>query len=500
MEETTKKKSSEFDFSVFWHNFTRTLPRLFWIPLLLCLAAGGFQYYRASRSYSPVYETIGVYRVSASGTGTMDINTYRYYLDANAAAKLAASYPYVMSSDKGKQVLREQYNTASLPSNISCRSEATLLIFSSRASTAKASYEGLEMAAAVFPQAGNDIHLGAFTLEAFDPPEYPSRPNNAPNYVSPAIKWSLMGLALGLAIVAVFAYFRKTVHNSEDLRELLNVPCLGLLPQVRFKARSKGNNAVLLTNAKLDEGFVEAIRAVRFQLRKELEGRETKVIMVTSTSPAEGKSTVSSNLALALAEQGSRVILVDCDLRKQGLKDLFDIPQETRGLVELIAAQDNNWKDALVQVEGSSLRLLSGDKVAEQPQNFLSSPRLQTIINGLREEADYVIVDTPPSGLLSDAASLSEWADGVIYVVRQDYVAKSAVPNSAYALNGMDVRFIGCVLNQTARTTSSTGYGYSGRKGSGYGYGYGYGYAYGNGYTRRKYGSKDGESTGNYQK
>ena len=115
-------------------------------------------------------------------------------------------------------------------------------------------------------------------------------------------------------------------------------------------------------------------------------------------------------------------------------------------------------------------------------------------------EADYVIVDTPPSGLLSDAASLSEWADGVIYVVRQDYVAKSAVLNSAYALNGMEVRFIGCVLNQTARTTSSSGYGYSSHKGSGYGYGYGYGYAYGNGYSRRKYGSKDGESTGNYQK
>ena len=471
---SSQKKPSEFNFSVFWHNFLRTLPRLIWIPLLLCVLAGGYRYYRSVRSYSPVYETFAVYRVSASRSGSIDLNSYRYYLDANAASKIAASYPYVMSADQSKALLKEKYGAASLPATVSCRSESTMLILTAKASTAQRAYDGLHMAAEVVPEAGVGI-LGTFSLEVFDEAAFPVSPNNPPNFVSQAVKWALIGLAAGLALIALVSLFRKTVHNSEDLRELLSVPCLGLLPEVRFKARTKANRSVLLTNPKLDESYIEAMRSVRFQLNKELEHQRAKIIMVTSTIPGEGKSTISANLALALAEQGSRVTLVDCDLRKQSLKELFGIQESTRGLVELIAQQSSDLEDALTPVEGSTLRLLSGDKVAEQPQNFLASPRLQSLMNALRRYSDYIIVDTPPSGLLSDAAALSQWVDGLIYVVRQDYVARSAVLDSAGMLNSMEVRFLGCVLNQAIRSTSASGYGYYGRKGYGYGYGYGYG-------------------------
>ena len=483
----SQKKSSEFNFSIFLHNFFRTLPHLIWIPLLLCLLAGAYRYYRAARSYSPVYEVTAVYRVSASQSGNIDLNSYRYYLDTNAAEKIAASYPYVMSADYSKTLLHDKYGTSSLPASVTCRSEATMLILTSRAATAQRAYDGLHMAAEVFPEAGVSI-LGNFYLEVFDESAIPTAPSNKPDFLGPALKWALVGLAVGLGLIALVALFRKTVHNSEDLRDLLNVPCLGLLPLVRFKARTKANRTVLLTNPKLDESYIEAIRAVRFQLRKELEHQKAKIIMVTSTVPGEGKTTLSANLALALAEQSSRVTLVDCDLRKQSLKDLLGVTVPTRGLVELIAQHDSDLESALTLVEGTSLRLLSGDKVAEQPQNFLSSPRLQNIMNALRQYSDYVIVDTPPSGLLSDAASLSQWADGVIYVVRQDYAGQAAVLNSASTLNEMEVRFIGCVLNQVARSTSSSGYGY-GRYGKGYGsgynYGYGYGYGYGKGYGKK---------------
>lgn len=482
----TQKKNSDFNFSVFWHNFLRLLPRMLWIPLILCAAAGAYRYYRIVRSYSPVYETFAVYRVSSKRTGTFDLNSFGYYMDSSAASKIAATYPYVMNADLSKALLKENFNVTRLPSNVSCRAEATMIILTSRASSPQAAFDGLHMAAKVFPEAGTSI-IGTFSLEVFDEAVMPTAPVNSLNYLSSTIRWALVGLAAGLAVIAFFAWFRKTVHNSEDLRELLNVPCLGLLPQVRFKARTKADHTVLLTNPKLDESYIEAIRAIRFQLQKELEHQNAKTIMVASTVPGEGKSTLSANLALSLADHGSRVTLVDCDLRKQSLKDLFGIKEPTRGLVELIAEQDTNLEAALTPVAGSSLLLLSGDKIAEQPQNFLSSPRLQSIMNALRRHSDYIIVDTPPSGLLSDAASLSQWVDGTIYVVRQDYVSRSAVLNSAASLSGMEIRFIGCVLNQTSRSTSSSGYGYSSRRGSGYGYSYGYGYGYGYG---KHYGSK----------
>ena len=477
------KSRPGFDFSVFWHNFWRTFPHLFWIPLLLFILAAGYRYYTVRRSYSPVYETFAVYRVKANQSSSIDLSSHGYYVDSSAASKLAVSYPYVMSSDQCRSLMQERYGRTTLPSTVSCRAEATMLIMTSRGSSPQAADDGLHMAAEVFPEAGKQI-LGNFMLEVFDEAPIPDKPTNPPSFVSGAVRQGLLGLVAGLAIIAFFSLLRKTVHNSEDLRELLNVPCLGLLPEVHFKARSKLNRTVLMTNPHLSESYIEAVRSVRFQLLKELEHQRAKVIMVSSTIPGEGKSTISANLALALAEQGHRVTLVDCDLRRQNLKDLFGIKEPTRGLVELIAEQDNDLESALIPIEGYSLQLLSGDKVAQQPQNFLASPRLQSIINSLRQYADYVIVDTPPSGLLSDAASLSQWADGVVYVIRQDYVTRSAVLDSAGMLSGMDIRFIGCVLNQAVRSTSASGYGYSGKKGYGYGYGYGYGKHYGK--TREK--------------
>ena len=149
-----QKKSSEFNFSVFWHNFVRTLPRMLWIPIIFCLLAAGYRYYRVRRAYSPVYQTFAVYRVSADRQGSIDLNTHGYYLDANAATKLAATYPYVMSSDQCKALLQEKYGTRYLPSTVTCKSEATMLILTSRGSTPQRAYDGLQMAAEVFPEAG----------------------------------------------------------------------------------------------------------------------------------------------------------------------------------------------------------------------------------------------------------------------------------------------------------------------------------------------------------
>ena len=159
-----------------------------------------------------------------------------------------------------------------------------------------------------------------------------------------------------MAVIFALAYFRKTVHNTEDLHELLSTPSLGVLPKVRFKARTKQNKKILLTNAQLEESYVEAMRGVSFQLRKELETQPAKVIMVTSTSPSEGKSTVSANLALMLSSEGARVVLVDCDLRKQTLKDLFGVTEPSVGLVDLIK-NGGSVDKALLSVEGSRLKL-----------------------------------------------------------------------------------------------------------------------------------------------
>ena len=259
-----KQKNKDFDFSVFWHNFTRTFPRMIWIPLFLCLGLGAWRYYWSVRSYVPMYELTAVYRVSAGQTGNIDIGSnFGFYIDANTASGLASSYPYVMSSDYAKELLREKLGQPALPAGVTCRAESTLLVFSASGSDPDNVYTALKTVEELFPEAALPIR-GSFTLDPFDELTVPTAPVNAPAPIRAAAKGAALGFALGLALICVFALFRKTVHNSEDLRELLNTPCLGLLPKVRFKARTKQDNTILLSNPHLDESYTEARRLLKF--------------------------------------------------------------------------------------------------------------------------------------------------------------------------------------------------------------------------------------------
>lgn len=477
-----KNDRSSFNFGVFFHSFRAAFRRLFWLPLLLALLLGGFGYFRNMRGYTPRYEAKALYTVSANYAATTDISINNVVFDTNAASKLTTTFSYVMKTDAAKQMIYRQIGSYSLPASVtgSSLADSSLFTLTAVGSSPEAVRTAMETVVVVYPQAAANI-LGNITLEPFEDPVYSNTPINQPHPMRSAVKFGLLGLALGLAFIALLAYLRKTVHTSEDLRKLVNTPCLGMLPNVRFKARTGADRSVVLTNPKVGDTYVEAVHSLRFKLRKELDRQSAKLIMITSTSPGEGKTTVAANLALALAEQGKRVILIDADLRKQTLKTLFGVKEPSEGLAEIIAGKAE--KISPLTVSDSGLLLLSGDKAADQPQRFLASPRLKTILSSLREQMDFVLIDTPPSGLLADAATLAQQVDGVIYVVRQDFVNSGAIADSMQSLASTDVRFLGCVINNTERSTTKYGYGYR------YGYGSKYGGYYGY-YGSKYYGKK----------
>ena len=474
MEKTNSQSS--FEITVFLHNFWLAFRRLFWIPLLLALLMGGFGYYRRVRSFSPVYEGKAVYIVSSNYADATDISVYSFISDNNAASRLTSTFPYVLETDAARQMIYQLTGSSSLPGRVTGKSLADSNIFTItvQADSVEAVKKTLDVVVAIYPQAAANI-LGNITLDPLETPEISDTPINVFNPTRTVVKYSLFGLLCGLALIAAVAYLRKTVHTSEDLQKLVSAPCIGVLPRVRFKARTGANKNVVLTNERIDGQYAEAINAMRFKLKRELSRHGAQVLMVTSTSANEGKTTVSANLACSLAEDGSRVLLLDADLRKQSQKALFGITEPSKGLADLLA--ENADSITPLVVPGSQLLLLSGDKVADQPLRFLSSPRMKKVFSSLREQMDYIIIDTPPCGFLSDASALSPLVDGVIYVVRQDFVSQTSIIDSMQMLAATDVRFVGCVLNIAERGTSKYGYGYRYGYGSKYG-GYGYGDKY----------------------
>lgn len=473
VEQATQSAPAPILLSVVLHNYKRALKHLFWLPLLLGLLLGGVMGFRADRSYVPRYSATATFTVRARYAASLDLISTSSYLNASAAEQLAATFPYVRDSDATRLLLQQELGgSVNGVLTASSMAEASLFTMRATSSSAEDAFALLNAMITVYPQAASPV-LGQTQIQILDQPSAPpTAPDNANPARSTALRMGVLGVLLGLALVLVLSMTRRTVHSEADLARVLNRKCLAYLPELRAKKRSgPTNRRMLLTNARLDEGFAESVRSLRVKVQKAMQSRSARVLLLTSTLPAEGKTTVAANLALSLAAEGKRVVLIDADLRKQRLKALLGVQGPSDGMLEVLTGKAENFR--LLNVPDSSLLLISGDGVSVDPQRLLDAPRLKQLISLLREKFDYVLIDTPPAGLLSDAASLSRHADAVLYVVRQDLANTSQILNAVQSMDAAGADIIGCVLNGTQAGTTRSGYA---SKHSGYGYKYAYGY------------------------
>lgn len=344
MEEQT---TQGIDLSVFLHNFRRTLQHFFWVPIVLGLLLGGVSWLRAARSYAPVYQSSAVFSVSAGFSSSTDILSHSTYLDSNAAAQLSATFPYVLQSDRMQLLLQQELGDQRAPVSLSASSvaDAALFTLTATGSDPQAVYDTLLAAIEVYPAAATTI-LGDTQIQVIDQPVEPSAaPINANTALQTGIRRGVVGLVLGLVLVALLSLTRRTVHSAEDLHRLISLSCLSSIPAVRRGKRTRREApSLLLTHAGTGSDFSEAMRNLSLKLQRITSKHGAKVVLITSTVPGEGKTTVASNLALALAAEGKRVILIDGDLRKQSLKPLFGIGAHSDGLVEVLSGKAKNFR------------------------------------------------------------------------------------------------------------------------------------------------------------
>lgn len=471
MEEERSSSGLDINFAVILHNFINAAKRLIWIALILALAVGAFRYYRLDSSYQPVYSSSVVFSVQASYASTTDIGTRSNWLDSSAAATLSQTFPYIIRSENTKMLLELELGK-SIPANsitATSTADAGLFTMTVTAYSPQDAFDIMNAAITIYPQAASSI-LGDTQIHIINIPlEPPTTPDNANNAFSSALTFAAITFVVCVLVIFLLSLTRKTVHAAEDLRKLVNLKCLAYIPAVKLKKRTtKANLTLTITNPRVSSAFNESIRNLRVRMQKILKERDAKILLVTSTLPDEGKTTVSVNLALSLASEGKRVILIDGDLRKQSLKASVGLDAPSDGLVEILSGNAKNFR--LLNVPNSTLLLLSGDETTDRPQPLLDTPRLRQVLELLRSKLDYIIIDTPPAGILSDAATFAKYADATLYVVRQDLASTAQILNSIQTLAASDVELIGCVLNQTQAGTNR--YGYGSKYHSGYGYKY----------------------------
>lgn len=211
----------------------------------------------------------------------------------------------------------------------------------------------------------------------------------------------------------------------------------------------------LILNKGTKSVVAEAYRVMRTNVLFSSIDKKIKTIAVTSSGPAEGKSTTAANFVIALAQAGSRVLLIDADLRKPRLHKYFGL-SNTSGLTNIIV-EDADWKKVLHNIEELPLvDVITSGPIPPNPSELCGSVKMQNFIYDLKSEYDYIVMDTPPVGVVTDAALIGAHADGTILVVASGNVEIEAARRSKLLLENVKANIIGVVLNKIP--TNDSGY------------------------------------------
>jgi len=258
----------------------------------------------------------------------------------------------------------------------------------------------------------------------------------------------IFGLFAGLALALLLERMDTRMRDSKQIQELLGVPAIAIVPQTNWKNKVSETDAAtgpeILWDAR--SSFAESMRVFRTSIQLSSTSRESRVIAITSCQPGEGKSTLSMNLAAALAQGGKKVVLVDTDMRRPsvfwrlGLSDRKGLSEYLTGLEPL---------DGIIQTHKTlpSLDVIPSGICPPLPADLLASDQMKKFVEALRGRYEYVIFDSPPALSVTDPLIVASVADGLVLVIRQGYCTRAMLSRAGEIFRDVGVKVYGFVLN-----------------------------------------------------
>src|SRR5215469_5574855 len=296
--------------------------------------------------------------------------------------------------------------------------------------------------------------------------------------VAPRVAQNLMlgflgGLAAGIALAFALENMDKTVRSVDEASVISTLPALGAIPlqasrngHLRTLAtgwrEGQTESLALVTHARPKSGAAEAYRALRTAILLSTHGAPPRVILVTSPSPQEGKTTIAANAAIVLAQRGSRVLLVDADLRRPGLERMLGL-RPKGGLSTLISGVEKAEDVIHPFTDVPNLWVLPSGPIPPQPAELLGSDVMRNHISRWRDEFDHVVIDSPPCLSVTDAVVLSTSVDRILLVARYGQTSKPALRRACGLLMQVNARVLGVVLNAFDQRADGYYYYYGGR-------------------------------------
>ena len=440
--------------------------------------------------HKPVYKTTLSYVVTltdSSGTTNYTVqsklvNVFQEVLESNILKKaIIASngYDKTIPAEITTEIVQDTSGDVAVNSNI--------IIVTVTANNPK---DAFEVACALRDdcQSVSDYINDNAILTLLEVPRLAGTDSEAVSFVKMDAAVFSVSFILLICLVAFVSVNRNTIKTSEEIRDKLNANLLSSVPDVSLKGKKNSRRRNLLIND-VNAGFyyVENIKKIRSKIERAKKCEDGMTIAVSSIMAGEGKSTLAANIALSLAMQNNKVLLVDMDFKKPALYEIMHSVKnshENEGKFEFtdFLSGKSSMVETLVRRDDMLLWAMYQRNRKANSSEIISSDNMKTFISYARQQFDYVIIDTSPVSLSADMEVLAEIIDNALIVIKQDTAKADDINNAIDMLSRNKCEFLGCVYNFDSRNTREDAYGY------GYGRGkakYSDNYGYGN-YGRRK--------------
>lgn len=253
----------------------------------------------------------------------------------------------------------------------------------------------------------------------------------------------LTGLAAALALIYLLHRLDDRLDLAEDIERELEEPVLGQIPQMEIQGA--GDQRILLTNLPPENMFAESIRGVRSTVLMALGSGPSRILLVTSAVPGDGKTTFTSNFAMTLAVTGARVLLIDADLRRGSAHMFFNQHRDT-GLSDALEGRAH-WSEVVKDTSHPNLKIITTGYLPDGPGELIVGSGMARVLEEAKRAYDFVIVDTPPLTGINDTFAMVRQADGLIFVLRAGQTSIKFAKTALAAVRQREARILGVVLN-----------------------------------------------------
>ena len=275
-------------------------------------------------------------------------------------------------------------------------------------------------------------------------PEYPIKPKKKLNILLAII----VSLLTGTGLAFFFEYLDNTIKLPEEVEKHLNIPFLGSTPlfSTKNKWNIRGDTSPELVAFNYPRSTAsELYRSIRTNILFSSAESVPQVILITGVGPQEGKTITTANLAVTMAQADSKIVILDCDMRRANVHKVFGTAND-HGISNLLVG-NSNMREAILHTRIPNLDVIPCGPIPPNPSELLGSTRMTTLLNSLRKHYAHILIDSPPSIAVTDAVVLSKSVDGVILVIRAGYTAKEIIKSGIVQFAAVGTHILGAVLN-----------------------------------------------------